>query len=208
MDELKTKILNSCEELNRQGVFKNSLDYEKCKESVQNSDKKDVDYYKKVYKTSIDKKSKEELLDYSKFLKEFCINYNKLTCEIPDICSNIDTELLNTEKDCVPNRSKNILGNLKSLKKIIKKKIKQKKNQADINLDKNNIYKDLVFKYKNFLDVQNNLNSSKNDNITIDRKNIIMDNKIINNMSKIKFYSCSIVILFILNLYIYIFLLK
>ena len=40
MDELKTKILNSCEELNKQGVFKNSLDYEKCKESVQKSEKK------------------------------------------------------------------------------------------------------------------------------------------------------------------------
>lgn len=208
MDQLKTKILNSCEELNKQGVFKNSLDYEKCKESVEQSKKKDVDYYKKVYKSKVDSKSKQELLDYNKFLKEFCINYNKLTCDIPDLCSTIDKELLDTSKDCVPNKSKNITGNLKSLKKLVKKKIKQKKSLADANLDKNNIYKDLVFKYKNFLDVQNNINSNKNNNITIDRKNIIIDNKISNNKSKIKFYSYSIVILFALNLYIYIFLLK
>ena len=122
MDELKTKILNSCEELNKQGVFKNNIDYEKCKESVQKQDAKDLDYYKKVYKTNVDKKTKQELLDYNKFLKEFCINYNKLTCNIPDICSTIDKELLKSKKECVPNKSKNIIDNLKSLKKLIKKK--------------------------------------------------------------------------------------
>jgi hypothetical protein len=208
MDELKTKILNSCEELNKQGVFKNSLDYEKCKESVQQSDKKDVDFYNKIYKNKVDDRSKKELLDYNKFLKEFCVNYNKLTCEIPTLCENVDKDLLNTSKNCIPDKSKNVFGNLKSLKKLIKKKIKQKKNLVDVNIDKNNIYKDLVFKYKNFLDVQNELNSKKNNNVTIDRKNIIMDNKITNNMTNIKFYCVSIVILFILNLYIYIFLLK
>ena len=60
-------------------------------------------------------------------MKEFCINYNKLTCNIPDICSTIDKELLKSKKECVPNKSKNIADNLKSLKKLIKKKIKQKK---------------------------------------------------------------------------------
>lgn len=214
MDQLKHKILNSCEQLNKAGLFKNTLDYERCRESVEKSAKKDTKYYDKIYIKKVNKFDDKELLDYNKFLKEFCVNYNKLTCETPEICKHIDfkngeSDSQNTtESVCIPDNSKNIKDNFKSLKKLLKKKIEDEKKQIDFSIDKNNVYKDLVFKYKNFLDIQEEITTQSNDNLLIDKKNGNIDNKLINNGSKMRFYAIGIVLLSIINIYIYLFLLQ
>jgi hypothetical protein len=214
MEQLKHKILNSCDKLNKEGLFKSTLDYEKCRESVDKSSKKDTKFYDNLYTKKVNKFDDKELLDYNKFLKEFCINYNKLSCETPEICKHIDfkngdSDYQNTKESlCIPENSKIIKDNFKNLKKLLKKKIDEEKKQIDFSIDKNNVYKDMVFKYKNFLDIQEEILNQSNDNLLIEKKNGNMDNKLINNGSKMRFYAIGIVILSIINIYIYLFLLR
>tara|TARA_B110000495_G_C22998792_1_gene589195 strand:- start:347 stop:985 length:639 start_codon:yes stop_codon:yes gene_type:complete len=211
MDQLKHKILNSCDKLNKAGLFKNTLDYEKCRESVEKSAKKDTEFYDKLYTKKVNKFDDTELLDYNKFLKEFCINYNKLSCETPELCKHIDLDYEADEDNehvCIPDNSKIIKDNFKGLKKLLKKKINDEKTQIDFSLEKNNVYKDLVFKYKNFLDIQEEISNQSNNNLLIEKKNVNIENKLINNGSKMRFYAGGIVILSIINIYIYTFLLR
>ena len=129
--------------------------------------------------------------------KEQYIINNKMTLP-PSICNLNDTDLkslddIDTYHTSVKQLNKELITKINDYKSSMNKIILNASNDK------------LKESYDTYIDIQNNINKQKSDNMLIEQKNSIIDIKLKNSKYIIKIYSFLMIILIIINMVGYMF---